>query len=118
MALILREYVARGKNLPGVRSGEAQSWPNQNMTRPSAAINASNGGDYVASRKALLQCYAAPWMLALHDLNIGEYGNILHDLLSEYAEEGTYTDPFALGDGAQSEANSYKVKIACSGRYR
>ena len=94
-----------------MRSGEAQSWPSQSLTRPTTTITASNGGDYVASRKALLQSYATPWMLALHDLDVAEYATILYDLLVEYAEEGTYTDPFFLGGGGEAEAKSRKVGV-------
>ena len=98
MVTILREFVARSRSLPGVRAGEAQSWPSQSIYRSSATVTASNGGDYVAGRRALLFNYAAPWMLALHDLDIAAYSTILYDLLAEYSDEGGYADPFSLGD--------------------
>lgn len=108
LALILREYVARNRNLPGVRSGEAQSWPAQSSTRPTASVTASNGGDYIASRRALLSRYAGPWMLALHDLDIIAYAGILYDLLCEHAEDGGFTDPFRL-ESSESVANLRQV---------
>ncbi|KIP09568.1 hypothetical protein PHLGIDRAFT_67270 [Phlebiopsis gigantea 11061_1 CR5-6] len=96
VAMILREYVARNRNLPGVRSGEAQSWPPQPSARPTGSVTASNGGEYIATRRALLSRYAGPWMLALHDLDIMAYAAMLYDLLCEYAEDGVFIDPFRL----------------------
>lgn len=98
MAVILRDYVARGRILPGVRSGEPHAWPFQVQFRPSTTPVASNGGDYVASRRALLTRYAAPWMLALHDLDIAAYGQMLYGLLCEHAEEGAFHDAYFMGD--------------------
>ena len=110
VALILREYVARNLNLPGVRSGEAQSWPASSSARPTASVTASNGGDYIASRRLLLSRYAGPWMLALHDLDITAYATILYDLLCEHAEEGGYVDPFRL-DNSEIVARLRQVKF-------
>lgn len=98
LAVILRDYVARGRILPGVRSGEPHAWPFQVQFRPSTTPVASNGGDYVASRRALLTRYAAPWMLALHDLDIVAYGQMLYDLLCEHAEEGSFHDAYFMGE--------------------
>ena len=97
MAVILRDYVARGRSLPGVRSGEPQAWPIEVQARPHAKSIASNGGDYVAGRRALLTRYAAPWMLALHDLNIDTYGKLLFELACEHADEASYHDTYFLG---------------------
>lgn len=82
-----------------MRSGEAQSWPTPSTVRPTATVTANNGGDYVASRRVLLNRYAAPWMLALHDLDLQAYSDILYDLLCEHAEEGGYVDPFLTEAG-------------------
>jgi hypothetical protein len=38
-------------------------------------------------------------MLALHDLDITSYSNILYDLLAEYSDEGGYSDPFSQDEG-------------------
>ncbi|KAI0703614.1 hypothetical protein BC835DRAFT_1483812 [Cytidiella melzeri] len=104
LAVILRDYVARGRNLPGVRSGEPQAWPIEVQARPYTTPIASNGGEYVAGRRALLMRYAAPWMLALHDLDIEVYGKLLFQLACEHSEEAAYHDPYFLG------ANRMKTK--------
>lgn len=99
---ILRDYVARGRSLPGVRAGvEAQSWPAIANNRP-VANTANNGGDYVASRRLLLTRYAAPWMLAFHDQDIAVYANLLYDLLAERAES-SLVDEFFLGSGTKGQ---------------
>lgn len=97
LATILRDFVARGKSLPGVRAGlEIQPWPTATNNRPNVANTASNGGDYVASRRLLLSRYATPWMLAFHDRDITAYASLLFDLLAERAESG-FVDEFFLG---------------------
>lgn len=98
----MREYVARGRNLPGVRSGiEVQTWPSPANTR-AAGGSSNSGGDYVASRRALLQRYAAPWMLAFHDRDITAYANTVYELLVEHAE-GAYTDDYFLKSLSEQE---------------
>ena len=97
---MLRDYVARGLSLPGVRSGvDAQPWPASTHSRPSAASSANNGGDYVAGRRALLSRYAARWLLALHDLDGNAYAMLVFDLLVEQAQELPVSDEFFLGKG-------------------
>ena len=98
----MREYVGRQRNLPGVRSGiEAQPWPAPINNRGTGG-SSNSGGDYVASRRALLQRYAAPWMLAFHDRDINAYANTLYELLVEHAE-GTYTDGYFLRSLSETE---------------
>lgn len=103
----MREYVARKRSLPGVRSGiEAQPWPTPAKTR--AAGGGTGGGDYVACRRALLQRYAAPWMLAFHDRDIDAYANTLYELLVEHAE-GAYTDDYFLKSLSEKETQVRKL---------
>lgn len=45
----------------------------------------------------MLTRYAAPWMLALHDLDIEYYAQMLYELLYEHAEEGAYHDTYFMG---------------------
>ena len=97
LAVILRTYVARQRELPGVRSGEPQPWPPQIQLRPTVTAVPGNGGDYVATRRLLLTRYAVPWMLALHDQEIMAYATLIFDLLAEYAEEQMYWDEAFLG---------------------
>ncbi|TCD71880.1 hypothetical protein EIP91_000012 [Steccherinum ochraceum] len=96
LATILRDYVARSRTLPGVWVGvDNQPWPSTNRSRPIAANSASNGGDYVATRRALAERYVVPWLLALHDKDINAYAVLVYDLTAEHAEAG-YTDDYDL----------------------
>ena len=100
MATVLRDYVARGLSIPGVRSGvDIQPWPNSTQSRPTASSSANNGGDYVAGRRALSSRYAARWLLALHDQDVDTYAVMVFDLLAELAQELPVADEFFLGRG-------------------
>ncbi|KAI9070388.1 hypothetical protein FKP32DRAFT_1586228 [Trametes sanguinea] len=100
LATMLRDYVARGLSLPGVRSGvDIQPWPSSTYSRPTAASSANNGGDYVAGRRALSNRYAARWLLALHDQGVDEYATMVFDLLVELAQDLPVADDFFLGQG-------------------
>ena len=50
-------------------------------------------------------------MLALHDLDLQVYSDILFDLLCEHSEEGGYQDPFLLEAG-ESASKSGQVSVA------
>ncbi|KAI0362213.1 hypothetical protein OH77DRAFT_1416438 [Trametes cingulata] len=103
LATMLRDYVARGLSLPGVRSGvDVQPWPSSTQARPTAASSANNGGDYVASRRALSNRYAARWLLALHDQGVDDYATMVFDLLVEQAQDLPVNDEFFLGKGRES----------------
>lgn len=96
LATILRDYVARNRTLPGVRVGlDHQPWPSTGHSRPIAANAASNGGDYVATRRALAHRYVVPWLLAFHDRDINSYATLLYDLTAEHAE-GSLIDDYSL----------------------
>jgi hypothetical protein len=70
LATILREYVARKKELPGIRSDkDIAPWPSLPNLRPGATSLSSNGGDYVTARRLLLSRFAVPWLLELHELD-------------------------------------------------
>ncbi|KAI1795782.1 hypothetical protein LXA43DRAFT_1163651 [Ganoderma leucocontextum] len=100
LATMLRDYIARGLSIPGVRSGaDVQPWPNTTQSRPNASASANNGGDYVAGRRALASRYAARWLLALHDQDIEAYAVMVFDLLVEQAQELPVADEFFLGKG-------------------
>ena len=87
LAGILRDYVPLGRELPGVRtSNMPQPWPNPTK-KPPFASSSNNGGDYVAQRRSLLRNYAAPWLLALHDQNVGFYGKTCFEMVLEIAGE-------------------------------
>ncbi|KAI0748219.1 hypothetical protein C8Q80DRAFT_1104066 [Daedaleopsis nitida] len=98
LATMLREYIARGENLPGVRAGvDIQPWPSSTQSRPTATSSANNGGDYVAGRRTLSSRYAARWLLALHDQDVDAYAMTMFDLLVEQAQELPVSDEFFLG---------------------
>ncbi|TFY64018.1 hypothetical protein EVJ58_g2900 [Rhodofomes roseus] len=100
LAIMLRDYVAKGRSLPGVRAGsEMPTWPSQSQTRPTTT-SSTNGGDYVAARRTLLEKHAAAWLLALHDLNVDSYATMLYDVLLDIAEDGDVVDEYFLGKEA------------------
>ncbi len=78
-------------------------WPPQTQLRSSTSGAASNGGDYVATRRALLAGYVAPWLLALHDQDIVAYAALVYELLSEYAEEDATHHPYFVGEITEKE---------------
>ncbi|KZT67735.1 hypothetical protein DAEQUDRAFT_712938 [Daedalea quercina L-15889] len=97
LAIMLRDYVAKGRSLPGVRAGsETPTWPSHAQMRTSAT-SSTNGGDYVAARRTLLEKHAATWLLALHDLNLDSYATMLYDVLLDIAEESEVVDDYFLG---------------------
>ncbi|KAG6909693.1 hypothetical protein DXG01_015894 [Tephrocybe rancida] len=80
LAIILRDYLARGRPLPGVRSSQDPiSWPSSDRSRPAPSSSVDNGGDYLATRRALLTRYVKPWLLALHDLDPVAYAALIYE---------------------------------------
>jgi hypothetical protein len=86
LATILREFVSRKKQLPGVRSDkDILPWPSLPDFRSGASNLSSNGGDYVTARHSLLSRFAAPWLLELHELDSVLYGQVVFNTCSEVA---------------------------------
>ena len=84
LAVILRDYIPFGRELPGVRtSSMGQPWPDSDRSATSSA----NGGDYLTQRRSLLRIYATAWLLALHDLDAVLYGKMCFELVLEIAGE-------------------------------
>ncbi|KAF8077923.1 hypothetical protein FPV67DRAFT_1403007 [Lyophyllum atratum] len=84
LAIILRDYLAKQKNLPGVRSAQEPAvWPSSHRTRPTPSSSVNNGGDYLATRRALLSRYTKPWLLALHDLDTTSYAALIYEACLE-----------------------------------
>lgn len=54
-------------------------WPPVLYERPIHAGSMQNGGDYLASRHALLDQYARRWLLALHNQNINLFSSSLFE---------------------------------------
>ncbi|KAF7793229.1 hypothetical protein EIP86_004339 [Pleurotus ostreatoroseus] len=111
LAVILRSYVARGRELPGVRTGDFLPWPPQAQDRPTATGAPGNGGDYVATRRSLLSRYVASWMLALHDQSIVNYATMVFDLVTEFAEEQAYWDTSFLGERSEEAIMRHSIVL-------
>ena len=111
LTVILRDYVPLERELPGVRtSSMRQPWPNSTKKPSFASSKASssnNGGDYVTHRRSLLRSYAAAWLLALHDLDAGFYGETCFELVHEIAEEPLEADPSEMA----SDLNLFVVLL-------
>jgi hypothetical protein len=108
LATILRDYLAKQQNLPGVRSGvHSPPWPSPQSSRPTPASSVNNGGDYVASRRSLLTRYAARWLLALHDQDPASYTALVYDICVELVEDGPVgTKLTCLQPGEEKKVNS------------
>ncbi|KAF9464728.1 hypothetical protein BDZ94DRAFT_1255766 [Collybia nuda] len=81
LGIILHDYLAKQKTLPGVRNiNESPLWPLAQISRPAPSSFVNNGGDYVATRRALLTRYVIPWLLALHDQDSHMYAKLIYDI--------------------------------------
>ncbi|OJA10550.1 hypothetical protein AZE42_03139 [Rhizopogon vesiculosus] len=86
LAKILRDFIPRGINLPGIRSSsDTPVWPTPRDARRAQTGSANNGGDYVAARRSLLSRYAARWLLALHDQDVVTYARLLFEIIRDIA---------------------------------
>ncbi|KAJ8700118.1 hypothetical protein PTI98_003174 [Pleurotus ostreatus] len=89
LAAILRDFLAKQKPLPGIRSAmDSHPWPYTQDSRPSPSGSANNGGDYIAARRGMLSRYACRWLRAFHDQNPPQYAVLLFGLAQEIAEIG------------------------------
>ncbi|KAF9227889.1 hypothetical protein BS17DRAFT_410421 [Gyrodon lividus] len=92
LATILRDFISAGRSLPGIRSpAEPAPWPSSRDLRravPTSSVN--NGGDYVASRRTLLQKYVTRWLLALHDQDVFTYSRIVFNVTRDIATDYTF----------------------------
>ncbi|RDB21389.1 hypothetical protein Hypma_011626 [Hypsizygus marmoreus] len=80
LAIILRDYLAKQKSLPGVRSAkDSVPWPSSQSSRPTPSSSSNNGGDYIAARRTLLSQYVKPWLLALHDQDAKIYAGLIYE---------------------------------------
>ncbi|KAL0071388.1 hypothetical protein AAF712_001245 [Marasmius tenuissimus] len=93
LATILRDYLAKQRALPGVRSArDPPPWPPIQSSRQAPSSSINNGGDYVASRRALVNRYAIPWLAALHDQSPENYAMILYDICNEVVENTSVSE--------------------------
>ncbi|KAF7338262.1 hypothetical protein MVEN_02051500 [Mycena venus] len=70
LATILRDYLAKQRILPRT---------------PASSVN--NGGDYVASRRALLNRYAVKWLSEMHDQDPALYGSLMYEICVEASQD-------------------------------
>ncbi|KAJ7109404.1 hypothetical protein C8R44DRAFT_286771 [Mycena epipterygia] len=90
LATILRDYLAKQKTLPGIRTvSDPLSWPSSQTSRQAPASSVNNGGDYVASRRALLNRYAVKWLLEMHDQDPALYTTLIYEICVEASQEGS-----------------------------
>lgn len=98
IAITLCDYIARGYDAPGVRSGtDVPPWPILSQPRPASTGSPNNGGEFVSGRRELRTVYASQWLLALHDRNIERYATMVFDIMLEYAEDDMFHDDFFSG---------------------
>lgn len=73
--------------MPGVRPripGQRAPWPDVNaMGSGSSGIGTA---DYTATRKAIVNRYARPWLLRIHDLNRSLYAECLYQQCLQLAD--------------------------------
>lgn len=87
LAIILREYVAKKQNLPGIRTHyEEEPWPKLSGPRLASNSLTNNGGDFVSARRLLLSRFAFPWLSQLHDLDTVFYCQIMFEACCRLAE--------------------------------
>ncbi|KAJ7449837.1 hypothetical protein FB451DRAFT_1286715 [Mycena latifolia] len=90
LATILRDYLANQKTLPGIRTAsDPIPWPSSQSSRLAPANSVNNGGDYVASRRALLARYAVKWLSEMHDEDPALYGTLIYEICVEASQEGS-----------------------------
>lgn len=87
------------------------SWPPHAQIRTNAT-SSTNGGDYVAARRMLLERHAAMWLLSLHDLDVENYAPMLFDVLIDIAEEGEVVDEYFLGKETDERQMVWKWQYA------
>ncbi|KAJ7219313.1 hypothetical protein GGX14DRAFT_435653 [Mycena pura] len=112
LATILRDYVAKQKTLPGIRPASEQlAWPSATSSRLAPANPLHNGGDYVASRRALQNRYAAKWLSEMHDQDPALYAEFMYDICVEIAQEPT-VDVDILRMSSQEEQKRRDARIS------
>ncbi|KIY43409.1 hypothetical protein FISHEDRAFT_10379, partial [Fistulina hepatica ATCC 64428] len=92
LASSLLEYMQTYQVLPGVRTGENldRPWPPMRDSRPTDPGNKVNVGDYIAFRRHVLQRYAVPWLMYLHDQDPSLYGQWIYEICQEFSSEDDY----------------------------
>ncbi|KAJ7111596.1 hypothetical protein C8R43DRAFT_935944 [Mycena crocata] len=90
LATILRDYLAKQRMLPGIRTAsDPLTWPSPQSSRLAPAGSVNNGGDYVASRRALLNRYAVKWLFEMHEQDPTLYGALIYEISLEASQEAS-----------------------------
>ncbi|KAG6900872.1 hypothetical protein C0993_009990 [Termitomyces sp. T159_Od127] len=109
LATILQDYLAKGRPLPGVRSPQDTIlWPSSGL--PASSMNNNNGGDYLATRRALLSRYAKPWLLALHDLDPVAYASLVYDTFLDIDFPPNPANPIRMNFNAEQSQNDVHAR--------
>jgi hypothetical protein len=87
------------------------------MSRAIHATSVSNGGDYVAHRRNLLQKYASIWLLALHDQDIAFYALTIFETITQLVEEDSFREQTPIDQVSASTANLSENSIIMSLRF-
>ncbi|KAJ7063344.1 hypothetical protein C8F01DRAFT_1132647 [Mycena amicta] len=88
LAIILRDYLAKQRPLPGIRLGsEPTPWPSPQSSRAAIPNTGNTGGDYVTSRRALQNRYAVRWLSEMYVQDSGLYTAIIYEICDELAGE-------------------------------
>lgn len=85
---IVRDYVAVGEPLPGVKSrSQPKTWPSiLTASENVGGVSGSGATDYTATRRVIIERYANPWLHQLHDLNRALYAECLYQQCLQSSE--------------------------------
>ncbi|CAK5277405.1 unnamed protein product [Mycena citricolor] len=94
LATILRDYLTKGRPLPGVRlPTDSVTWASSRSGRMAPANGGNNGGDYLAARRALQSRYVLKWLSELYRLDPELYGTLVYEVCCEIIEAQSHTSP-------------------------
>lgn len=110
---IVRDFVAIGKPLPGVRSRFQQpTWPPFTLNGESAGGSSGSGtGEYTDARRAIFDRYANPWLHHLHDLNRSLYAECLYQQCLQLSEASSPSAPGSLSQSEFPEEERRRVRV-------
>ncbi|KAF7294902.1 hypothetical protein MIND_01028100 [Mycena indigotica] len=103
LGIILRDYLAKQRPLPGIRpSSDPSPWPTNASSRATGANVGNTGGDYVTSRRALQNRYAAKWLFELHLQDSALYTTVVYEICEELSKKnGVHLDVPTLSNVTQ-----------------
>lgn len=104
---VVRDFVSAGESMPGVPPRtESISWPHTRTASSSVPSGASTA-EYTNIRRALINRYAIPWLLQVHNLNKNLYAECLyHQCVQLSAGSVTPSNPSLLNDPSDEDFHS------------